>query len=656
MSEPPKPDALLGPDFLPEDLSYPASNTGDAGGKIDIEKTATTMRDEKGPSPQFKIIGRRLTRFLTQSKPGRAWLDDRVKTLALVDGHHRTVLRIGSPELRSLPWELMRDEWEAPLFTNSKAPISHCSAMPAASQILPQKWPLRVLVVVGSPAEDKSILAEEEVHGLEDALRNFGRLVELNVRWHPSQEELRAEFVNDFRPHVFHFIGHGGTAGGSTFLRFDVPTPPGEVKVDARWDVDTIGLLVQEWAPRLVFLNACRTDDPLKVEETTALTEAFATRVPAVIGMRGNVRGDVAAAFSREFYRVFALEKPVDVALAKARSAAAAGFPIDRRDWILPRLSLSVDPDSVLPMQPRPPEAERIKIERIEEFLALPRFVNRSEERLRLCNSLDPLDSDPVDSKTPYRDLIVISGESAVGKSELLRYALAGCKLRGWKVAYVTMGDGFTRSFVETLRLIRGHDRGSGLAQSTLDPAAFYEFNHQLNHLEELAKNRLPKMPKGVIDEIDPKREIPAELKVDVAPKLAESFALALQRAAGSSPLVVALDQVKIEESDCSTFLIPHFLKPLAERNWPPLRLLLVLRKDQLTSYGLGSLGADPIRVEAFAAEKFSIYGTEYCRRVEFPIADDVREVVQKVANRLKAQGKLWTPPLLSRLLDPLLP
>lgn len=647
--EPPKSDDPPGPDFLPEDLSYPASKTGDdPAGKIDIVKTAATMRDEKGQSPQFKTIGRRLTRFLTQSESGRDWLEDRVATLALADGHHRTILRIASPELRSLPWELMRDEWDTTFFTNPNAPVVHWSAMPPASQIPLQKWPLRVLVVVGSAANDESISAEEEVHGLEDALRNFGRLVELNVRWRPSLEELRAEFVNDFRPHVFHFIGHGRTVGGSTFLRFDLPAPVGGIKVDGRWDMDAIRLLVQEWAPRLVFLNACRTDDPLKVEETVALTEAFATRVPAVIGMRGNVRGEVAAAFSREFYRVFAFDKPVDVAFAKARLAAAAGFPMDRRDWILPRLTLSVDPDAVLPMQPRPLEAERIKIEQIEEFLALPRFVNRSKERLKLCNRLDPLDSDPIDKETRYQDLIVISGESEVGKSELLRYALAGCKLRGWQVAYVTMGDGIARSFVNTLRLIRGDPSITGLARSTLDPAAFSEFNHQLNHLEELAKNRLPEMPAGVIDEIDPKREIPAELKAAVAPKLAESLALALQRAAGGSPLVVALDQVEIEKSDCVTFLIPHFLKPLAERFWPPLRLLLVLRKDQFTSYGLETLAPDPIGVEKFAPEEFILYGAEYCRRFKFPLGEKLEKAIEGIGGAL---SKPWEPACL-RFLD----
>jgi len=72
-------------------------------------------------------------------------------------------------------------------------------------------WPIRLLIVVG--VNDPAIEAQREVEKIEDVLRTVNRLVDVEVIEYPTINDLE-EKCKCFRPHVFHYIGHGGSTKG----------------------------------------------------------------------------------------------------------------------------------------------------------------------------------------------------------------------------------------------------------------------------------------------------------------------------------------------------------------------------------------------------------------------------------------------------------
>ena len=147
------------------------------------------------------------------------------------------------------------------------------------------------------------------------------------------------------------------------------------------------------------------------------------------------------------------------------------------------------------------PHHRRLAIRSIPEFEKIKDFVDRKPQRHKLCFGVDPIDFDPTDPDSPYKDVLVLNGDSDVGKSSLLGYCLEGCKLRDWGLAYVDMKGGGAKDFLETLRIIRDGDPHSPslLCRGNLDPAAFRRFNHEFNHLDDLLAGRpVPPCPRRV--------------------------------------------------------------------------------------------------------------------------------------------------------------
>ncbi|HVR09928.1 MAG TPA: CHAT domain-containing protein [Thermoanaerobaculia bacterium] len=551
----------VGGEQLPAAGALPGASLLPPMADTKLDEIRSFLLGEERKSERFREIGELLWSWLTSTGAGEQWW--RLRSAPAGAAALRTVLDVRDATLALLPFELMREGLQL-LFAQPDRPIAR-GRLDAAQEQAPLKWPLRVLVAVGSVPEDPAVEAEAEIAGIQRALLSAGRLVELVLFRQLPLLELRRE-IEAFKPHVFHFIGHcvEDPAKGPC-LKFTDPT----------WylSADDISLLLTDWSPRLVFVNACRSSALDGQGQTWAVTQAFAERaVPAVLGMQADIRGSAAASLSGPFYHDLVKGEPVDVALARARSRTAQGST-DRRDWALPQLSLRAQPEQVLPMQLIAPSL-RIQVPKIPEFARIRDFVDRQSQRRRLCFGIDPIDQDPCDAESPYRDLLVLSGESEVGKSSLLFYCLAGCKLRGWQVAYVDM-QGSTQDFLGTLRILRDGDPGSTstLCRGALDPAAFNEVNHYLNHLDVLVTGRpLPPAapgPDGRIAETRPYRRWP-EAAYDFAPKLISLFCDALQRAAGGRPLVVALDHLNVSAADFKSWLLPHFIAPIAQRQRPP--------------------------------------------------------------------------------------
>jgi hypothetical protein len=121
------------------------------------------------------------------------------------------MLDVRPPELRNLPWELLRDQRQRWLFSDHERPAVR-ARLPFKVELTAMPVPVRLLVVLGDP-EDTGLGADDEIDGIYEGLRRVPGGWQVEVLHGPRMEDLRTSFA-EMAPHVLHFIGHGTTQGG----------------------------------------------------------------------------------------------------------------------------------------------------------------------------------------------------------------------------------------------------------------------------------------------------------------------------------------------------------------------------------------------------------------------------------------------------------
>jgi hypothetical protein len=136
----------------------------------------------------------------------------------------RLRLELRDPLLHYLPWEFLRDPDgevggpQSPLFVSRYTPSTWPSAAPLLSP------PLRILVVVASPAIKGGIDLGQEMDALTAEMGEAldAGSVELEVAENPTRDELAGALARG-RPHILHYIGHGFISRGTGFLALRQP-------------------------------------------------------------------------------------------------------------------------------------------------------------------------------------------------------------------------------------------------------------------------------------------------------------------------------------------------------------------------------------------------------------------------------------------------
>ena len=329
----------------------------------------------------------------------------------------RIYLDLKSDLLRSLPWELIRaDDLNLFSLEDTCWLIGRPEVSDVAGNKPPVVWevPMRIMVVIGNSPTDKKLNSERELELIEFYAHNKNSEVLLNVMTRPSVLALEEEF-EQFKPHVFHFIGHGG---------FDSSTSPKPILnvYDAKrnqndpLNVEKLKKLARKSPPRVVLLNACLTarNKFLTAEETKSLADAFLdSGCPAVLAMRGEIRDDSSLNFSKGFYKHFleegmTVERAVSAARNQLKDFANVASTADqngiRSNWPLPRLTVYGNVNEITKL---PKSAPQIK----EGCKPCPDFVDRWSYRWKTLQTIDPKRS----------RLVVLYGSRPTGKSELLR-------------------------------------------------------------------------------------------------------------------------------------------------------------------------------------------------------------------------------------------
>ena len=186
----------------------------------------------------------------------------------------------------------------------------------------PEPERLRVLYLTSNPeatetetiARDGTITregtwlrTEAEVRGVQQMLRSskYRDLVDLSHRPAASPQDL-LDAVNDIRPHVIHFSGHGWSRG----IVMDNGSVDMPEAAELNFEVLAKLLAATTTPPTLLVLNAC---------ETLAGANMLLSAVPVVIAMSDTVADIAASVFAGQFYAAIASAQSVGAALDQAK-------------------------------------------------------------------------------------------------------------------------------------------------------------------------------------------------------------------------------------------------------------------------------------------------------------------------------------------------
>jgi hypothetical protein len=181
----------------------------------------------------------------------------------------------------------------------------------------PEPEKLRVLYLTASPPGGDPLRTDAEVNNVLGALRGakYRDLVDARPIPAASPQDL-INGINDHRPHVVHFSGHGN-ADGLLFDNASVSTPAGKA---VGFEVLAKLLAATEQPPTLVVLNACYS-----LHGAEVLLEA----APVIIAMSETINDAAAGIFATQFYAAIASAQPVHAALQQAKGMMELALAVD---------------------------------------------------------------------------------------------------------------------------------------------------------------------------------------------------------------------------------------------------------------------------------------------------------------------------------------
>ncbi|MFT4628826.1 MAG: sulfatase activating formylglycine-generating enzyme, partial [Myxococcota bacterium] len=253
----------------------------------------------------------------------------------------RLTLQVLAEELQGLPWELMLNKARGTLLSTDPAmPLSRSVSSPPPRP-LDSSETLRLLICSSTPAGWPGTDATVEVTEVESAVRNLVRqgTLEVEVLRRCSRRDLASK-LERFRPHVFHFVGHGDTRGRVSGVFFEGRSGPEFVKADLLQQI-----LSAPGSVRLAVLNSCRS---------SGLAYALGEAGIPTVGMLTEISNRAAATFSRGLYEALGRATPLDQAVNNARHALRVEHGPDQRAWFTPLLVLPKDVVSLFKWMPAP--------------------------------------------------------------------------------------------------------------------------------------------------------------------------------------------------------------------------------------------------------------------------------------------------------------
>ena len=210
--------------------------------------------------------------------------------------------------------------------------------LPNVKKLIPRTLvsPLRILVTIASPSDAPYLEVGRERATLEESLATAVKNAQVKLEFleHATKSKLQ-QALRVFKPHLFHFIGHGVFQRDETVpqriheqgaLVFENE----EGKTDPLAGAALKTMMGVDSSISVAILNSCETG-------TTGLEDAISgvaqilvgTGTPAVIATMRSILDQTALMFTREFYRSFIDGYTLEASVIEARK----NLSINKGDW-----------------------------------------------------------------------------------------------------------------------------------------------------------------------------------------------------------------------------------------------------------------------------------------------------------------------------------
>lgn len=200
---------------------------------------------------------------------------------------------------------------------------------------LPEK--IKVLFMASNPLDQSQLRLDEEIRAITEKIRasEYRKSVELVSKWAVRPSDL-LQALNELKPHIIHFSGHGSSNNELIFQSDD-----GSTKLVSKGAIVTTMSTVTDNI-RLVIFNACFSRDQ---------AEAVTQYVDAAIGMNNKVGDNAARVFAAQFYSAIGFGRSIKQAFEQGRSALLLeGIPEENTPVLFTRDS--VDSESIILVRP----------------------------------------------------------------------------------------------------------------------------------------------------------------------------------------------------------------------------------------------------------------------------------------------------------------
>lgn len=194
---------------------------------------------------------------------------------------------------------------------------------------------IRLLFLAANPKDTSRLGLDEEARDIQEKLRGtrFRDFIALKSRWAVRADDL-IQALNEDRPHIVHFSGHGQVEAGIA-----LSTPSNATRLISAESLRNLFSVLRHDV-RVVVLNACYSQ-----EQARAIAEV----VDVVVGMNNSIRDDAARFFSSSFYRALGFGASVANAFEQGQLAISLETE-DRYQAQIPTLitRASVDPARIV--------------------------------------------------------------------------------------------------------------------------------------------------------------------------------------------------------------------------------------------------------------------------------------------------------------------
>lgn len=274
-------------------------------------------------------------------------------------------LRLSLPddhELLSLPWEILFDATRQEFLSLSPhLPLMRYVDRRQQIRPLDVEGPLRALVVIADAGGFEPINAGQEWLKLLDTLDYLGmddRLV-LERLDRPTLFALQRRLRQ--RPyHILHIIGHAVYNKGARDGRLVIEDEVGHGRMISGQHLGQ--LLRDHYATRLVILQSIDEEIDRRNPIGLAAYNLAPRGVPAAIALPHRLPDRLNLAFLHDLYTAVTHYRPIDVAVAEARSALASETPnmLWGAPWLVSRaIDGRIFDDGSRPPQPKPVQSRR---------------------------------------------------------------------------------------------------------------------------------------------------------------------------------------------------------------------------------------------------------------------------------------------------------